>query len=36
MQPEGVRREAMYAKGRYIDIETYAMTAADYKKITNR
>ncbi len=36
MQPEGVRREAMYAKGRYIDIETYAITAADYKKITNR
>ncbi len=36
MQPEGVRREAMYAKGRYIDIETHAITAADYKKITNR
>lgn len=36
MQPEGVRREAMYAKGKYIDIETYAITASDYKKITNR
>ena len=36
MQPEGVRREAMYAKGRYIDIETYAITEKDYKKITNR
>lgn len=35
MRPEGVRREAMYAKGGYIDIETYAMTANDYKKITN-
>lgn len=36
MLPEGVRREAMYVKGGYIDIETYAITAADYKKITNR
>ena len=36
MLPEGVRREAMYAKGRYIDIETYAITEKDYKKITNR
>lgn len=34
MHPEGVRREAMYAKGRYIDIETYAVTAAEYKNIT--
>jgi ribosomal-protein-alanine N-acetyltransferase len=36
MRPEGVRREAMYVKGGYVDIETYAMTARDYKKITNR
>ena len=36
MQPEGVRREAMYAKGRYIDISTCAILAKDYKKIINR
>ena len=36
MTPEGVRRESMYAKGRYIDIETYGITAGDYKKITKR
>ena len=35
MRSEGIRRQAMYAKSNYIDIETCAITYSDYKTITS-
>lgn len=35
MRREGIKREAIYAKGKYIDIEIYAITRADYRNMTS-
>ena len=35
MRSEGIRRQAVYAKSNYIDIEISAMTYSDYKTITS-
>ena len=36
MKPEGIKREGIYAKGRYRDVEIYSITKSDYEKLKSR